>query len=506
MTFDLARAMAATRSTIGQWSDALPRRAGRHAVLAALFAWLGVMLAARLAGPIHALPLHVSFNQNEGWNAYWTARAMAGEPLYTDNLSAISNNYTPLSFYIVGALARLVGDPIIAGRLVCLAALTASATLVERIASAAGARRQWSVAAALCLVLFVGAVAPAYIAADDPQWLAEVPMLGALLVLVRRDRGWSSRRLALACALMLVSGLVKPCTVALPIATTAWLAIVDRAALRRWLACVAIGGTLALALLAALFGVAAIGEIAGHDRVMHARLLASSANTLLPLLPVLALAGAIGWSLRSRPTASPALLLLLVFTAVALVLGIVERLGTGTAQNVHFDAALGLFVIAAVGLSHDARRRAGWDVRWSRLTGFALILLPLGIATVVRAPGAIVRIADHDDAARDWAEAIAFLRTQRGDVACERAALCYWAGKRFVLDFSNYGQKLRTRDPAGLADAIRQERFAAIVSLRDKRYDAFNSRLPLAYNRLIEAHYTVRQALPDHLFVLVPRR
>ncbi len=84
----------------------------------------------------------------------------------------------------------------------------------------------------------------------------------------------------------------------------------------------------------------------------------------------------------------------------------------------------------------------------------------------------------------------------RGDVACERLALCYWAGKPFILDFSNYGQKLRRHDPAGLAQALRRRAFSAIVSVRDKRYGAYNSRLPASYNRLIEANYRVRAILP----------
>src|ERR1700748_2343620 len=60
---------------------------------------------------------------NEGWNAYWAEVAWHGGPLYPAVDSPISNNYPPLSFYLVGALGRVVGDNIFAGRLLALVSL-----------------------------------------------------------------------------------------------------------------------------------------------------------------------------------------------------------------------------------------------------------------------------------------------------------------------------------------------------------------------------------------------
>ena len=68
---------------------------------------------------------HVPLDPNEGWNAYLDRAAISGGPLYPQGL--MINNYPPLSFYIVGALSTITGDPIVAGRLVSLIAFFAVA-------------------------------------------------------------------------------------------------------------------------------------------------------------------------------------------------------------------------------------------------------------------------------------------------------------------------------------------------------------------------------------------
>jgi len=51
-------------------------------------------------------------------------------PLYPSADQLITNNYPPLSFYIVGLVGRVVGDPVLAGRLVSLVAVVAIATAI----------------------------------------------------------------------------------------------------------------------------------------------------------------------------------------------------------------------------------------------------------------------------------------------------------------------------------------------------------------------------------------
>jgi len=82
---------------------------------------MALCATALLALPVARLPMRVPLNYNEGWNAYHAAQAMSGTPLYPPADSLLSNNYPPLSFYIVGIAGRVVGDNVIAGRLVAFA-------------------------------------------------------------------------------------------------------------------------------------------------------------------------------------------------------------------------------------------------------------------------------------------------------------------------------------------------------------------------------------------------
>ena len=94
------------------------------------------LLAFLLLGPLLLIPLHVPLGYNEGWNAYLAARAIGLQdgPLYPPADTLVFNNYPPLSFYLVGLIGRGLagGDVIVAGRVVALASLLASAVGITR--------------------------------------------------------------------------------------------------------------------------------------------------------------------------------------------------------------------------------------------------------------------------------------------------------------------------------------------------------------------------------------
>src|SRR5262249_45037990 len=84
-----------------------------------------------------AIPSLGALDPNEGWNAAHTTALMAGHPLYPASLMV--NNYPPLSFYAVAALATLTGDAVIAGRLLSLLSFLAACALIAAIARRMGA-------------------------------------------------------------------------------------------------------------------------------------------------------------------------------------------------------------------------------------------------------------------------------------------------------------------------------------------------------------------------------
>src|SRR5690606_29145217 len=146
---------------------------------------------------------------------------------------AIFINYPPLSFHIVAGIAQVVGDDIIAGRLVALVALAITTLNVGLAARRLGAPFQIGLATALAFFCFIALFFTDYVAVDDPQWLAHAFQSTGLVVLLGGRRVW--RTLIAVAALMVAGGLVKHNVLALPIAATLWLALEDRRALLRWL-------------------------------------------------------------------------------------------------------------------------------------------------------------------------------------------------------------------------------------------------------------------------------
>src|SRR5262249_3096728 len=82
------------------------------------------------AWPAYRAFLNIEIQNNEGWNAYFADAAMVRMLLYPSADQLITNNYPPLSFYIVGLVGRFIGDPVLAGRLLSLVAVVAIATAI----------------------------------------------------------------------------------------------------------------------------------------------------------------------------------------------------------------------------------------------------------------------------------------------------------------------------------------------------------------------------------------
>ena len=126
------------------------------------------------------IPLRVSLDVNEGWNAYQAVAAFAGD-LYPHPARFFFNNYPPLSFYVVGAVARVVGDPIVAGRSIGLVMFLALGVIA---ALAARQMRCTRTEAAFGAAMFVATTLALshYVGMNDPQSPAAR----------RRCRLWSS--------------------------------------------------------------------------------------------------------------------------------------------------------------------------------------------------------------------------------------------------------------------------------------------------------------------------
>lgn len=428
---------------------ALLRRDGR--IVAAAIAVI-VLLA---LGRLWWLPAHASLNINEGWNAGHVARAFGPGSLYPAPDALRANNYPPLSFLVVGLARLIVGDAIVAGRIVSLASQIAVGGAIYVIVARLSADRCWAKAAAL---LFAGVgvtVLRSYLAMNDPQWLAQAATAWATVLMVPRrpDARLAPGTVAAAAALIVVAVTIKHNVVAVPLAVTLWLWFADRRALAIWVATGALLASAAGAVLLAIWGdVVFVDVLAPARSYSLGRMLSHGVPLLLFVLPgLLAAVPLLAASRHDRRLLLPLLLL-----GVALPIAIVQRSGDGVDINAIFETAFALAIAVPAGCA--LRPTRPW--RW-----FALAALPALVLTPVAAAADVRELVGRDAAVRHWQPFIAQLAAARGPVACDDQALCHWAGRQSALDFFALKQRLLKGDVPALRRAL-DRRELALIAMR----------------------------------------
>src|SRR3954468_12507546 len=116
--------------------------------LTSILIWSIAALAALfLVWPVWRAFFPMEIWGNEGWNAYHTDQAMRGAAqLYPPPDGLVANNYPPLSYYLLGWLGLLFGDPLYVGRALSLIATLAIGTVAGTLVGQFGGSR------AACLV------------------------------------------------------------------------------------------------------------------------------------------------------------------------------------------------------------------------------------------------------------------------------------------------------------------------------------------------------------------
>ena len=406
----------------------------------------GAALAAfLLLGPALTIPLHIPIDYNEGWDANFALRAVRTDagPLYPGPGSFVFDNYPPLGFLVVGAAGRYVfGDMIVAGRVIALLALLASAALIGVCVRQLGGSTRPALAAALLLLLVIGIFFSSYVAMDDPQWLAHAMMLGSVAILLRRDGPKRLRKaspptpqIIVAAALMVAGGFVKHSLVALPLATTLWLAWLNPRAVLVWLAAAGVCVVLGFAAVQLAYGDVAFRDIFRHRRIFQPGLWKTTIGSLAPMLPM-----ALVIVLRWRRPAGDGAVLAALFILVALISGIVGRMGHGVYYNIHFETVIALCL--GLGLMLEpATSATGPAVRPSRAVPLLVFAaLPVLGALPWHLPAVWRSITERHAREAAWQPVIARLAAADGRTGCFMASLCYWAGKPISIDMFNLTQ------------------------------------------------------------------
>jgi hypothetical protein len=394
---------------------------------------LALVSLALLARNILAIPALVPLDPNEGWNAAHALAAMAGHGLYPPPSALMVNNYPPLSFYLVGAIARLGTDTIIAGRWIALAAFLATVAGIAAVLRLMDCRPRAMALGALFFAALL-LITSDYVGMDDPQLLGHAVQVAALLLLLRG-------RITIAAALFAASLFIKHNLAALPLAAGLWLLWDDRRAAVRFLLWGLAFGLSGLVLFQLGFGTSLIAQLASPRLSSLANVETAITHLWWGVLPVIALAG-LGSSRHN--------LFCFLYAGLALLLGLFFAAGDGVDANAFFD--LGIALSLGLGLAVEGRRP------WLAATS-ALPLLVFLAANFQDNNFFFTR-----DFAQESRRDIAFLQSRPGPALCDQLSLCLWAGKGAAVDVFNVGEAIKAgaRDPAPLVRMITDHHFATL--------------------------------------------
>jgi dolichyl-phosphate-mannose-protein mannosyltransferase len=408
------------------------------------------------AWPAYRAFLNVEIQPNEGWNAYFADAAMGKMPLYPSADQLITNNYPPLSFYIVGLVGRFVGDPVLAGRLLSLVAVVAVATAIALSVRRLGGS---GVAARISAAFFVATMSRfflAYVGMNEPQVLGEAIMaFGFLGFLDARsnDRGYVWPVLVMAFA-----GFIKHNIIAMPLTTFLWLSLNRRREAVKCVCVAAIGIVTGTAICYALFGQNFFLNILcprHYSLKRSLRVFGELEWVSVGLLACLYNA----WA--RRRDASVRLCSWLI--GIALGSYFLQKSGSGVDINAQFD----LVIAVAMGLGLAFTQVSLWPIarRLGSEQAQAILLLAICVRLLASKQLQPVRLIfdssfRNEIAMRERAmtDSIERVRRIRGDVTCGRNMLInYRAGKPFAVDEFNAEQRI-------LAGALPKGAIAARVA------------------------------------------
>ena len=464
----------------------------RLAMFAILIAAIGL-----LAAPVLAAVWQTSNSYNEGWNAYWSDVARHAGHLYPPQDSAISNNYPPLSFYIVGGLSSVTGDPIFTERALAFVSVLAVAINISLWLRVTGSSLTVSAAGACVWLAVLAGFAPDYAATADPQLIAHAVMMTALTLLWRKS--WRPRDVVLACLLMITAGSIKHLLIALPVTVTIWLLWHSRRLAVLWF-------LTSIAVLAALAALAwrtygpvffqALDSAREYHRYIAVLRTRQALLYLWPVLLPIAIflmpvfgRGKNVWALQSRQGFA------LLYLGVAAIVGAAVAGGEGVDHNAFFE-----FLIAATLCSMLAVEEL-WSIQWRnpklatamRVLPIALIAAVFSYREALSLPHDIEELKEQRELQAQTREDIQFLAqlgTQH-QVACELLALCYWAGLPFTVDVFNYGEKLKRHEvPADACESLFITGPITVLQRHSRDPSTVKSpRLPARCNDLIYKSY-----------------
>jgi hypothetical protein len=383
--------------------------------------------------PVWRAGFPIEIAQNEGWNAYHADAAMGAAALYPPTDTLIVNNYPPLSFYVVGVIAKVTRvDALYVGRTMSLVAVVALAGLIAKVIGELGGGLAGAAVGGLWFVAVMARSFTRFVGMNDPQLVGHALMVAALVWFLARDIQEKSEVppfLAMAAV-----GFYKHNIVAVPVTAFLWPLLQD------WRRAVwpAIAGGIAaavgLAICAAIYGDVFFANLL-TARPSHFARAIYGLGRLQWILPALVL-----WAIWVvAESKSRAAQFTMIHVGVSFVLFVLQWSGEDILDNAQFDLVIATAI--GLGLAFDRASATAFGRRYGETAARAVIMvvvvarliatLRIEPALVLFDPGYRAQYYANAEAARQDAARIAKIP---GPVACDFKVVCRLAGKPFSYD------------------------------------------------------------------------
>jgi len=434
-----------------------------------IFAGLVLICAITLtAGNLLSIAFIFERNYNEGWNVYNAQRLIAHELIYDDNYWRV-NNYPIFSFLAVAGVNSIIHNLLLSGRIIALMSFVAVGVLAGAAILRFGGDRVDAVFGGGCALGFCYLIAPAWVAADDPQTFGEAIMLGGLVSYISRPPDQLS--LLRTAFLVVLGGFVKHNIVAIPLAITFDLVIRSPRLLLFWFACCAGAAAGCLGLTHLIAG----GSFIEH--LLSPRLFAwhSARYHLSKYLRLIEFPMSF-IVLFARAILSRDRRLLGAYGIASIISATIFSGFEGASYNMFQDAAVFLAIAAGVMLHELRNRMIVAAPAHERVTKLVLTLSPLLLTQPIlaRSPQAFAQVyhagglLDIDrQAEQSFLAEAEYISKTHGPAMCESLLLCYRAGQPFTIDPFNSRQYILAGrlDDDQLIRRIASKEFA-VVQLR----------------------------------------
>ena len=397
--------------------------------------------------PCYRAFLPIMVNTNEGWNAFFADMAMGKMPLYPSLDKLITNNYPPLSFYVVGSFGKLCGDPILAGRILSLLAIIIIAFCIGKIVRQFGGSLQ---AAVVGSAYFIGTMCLSfrwYLGVNDPQLLAQAIMIVGFFLFLRSIERDANYWLPLL--IMVIAGFFKHNIITLPLSAMLGLVL-----WRRWRALrfsLLFSGVLVAIGLACCYG--CYGADFFHNFLTPRSWIPEKTMDALGDLHSLVIGIFLWLLIVSRERQQKSVQLITIMMILALLVGFVQRLGSGVFVNAQFDLVITISIAMGVGFQFLASaKKECQQFLWLLFLVAPFLFSPnLYSFTQIFSSSGRAAIAQEE---QEMNQLVEELKISPVDVFCE-SYITYRAGKPFVVDAFNVEERIKAKKlPADVVDRL----------------------------------------------------